>query len=180
MEPILKWGIVLAGGITLFGSIYLILSRNKKNKVQSEKQFITNNILINDKIVEFLDDYKKEWKKYRYINFYSKQFDIDTDINTYEMKMKRISSVYDLSIEDRKQAFLELLHFIKDKIGQISKSLNEGECLYFLQNILELESEKEILEEINGKISEKDSERYIKYKEDVNSRIKDLIIDFKK
>lgn len=178
MDSTIKWFFIVTGGVILAGITYFLIKRDY-GKVGNAYSPEIKDEGISEKIINFLNQYKEDWKKYRYVNFYSKQFDIKSDNNNYTMKVKRMATINELGIEDKKIALIELAKIIETEIGIKLNNSNSNEFLFFLQNYFELKVEKEILEEIISNINNNDIERYNNYKNNIETRITELIVKAK-
>ncbi len=182
MDSILKWVAIIGGGILLAVCTFFLIKRNINAKEITEDPSEVVDDGIREKLIKYLNQYKEDWKKYRFVNYYSKQFDIKTNIKNYTMKVKRIATISDLGIDNKDRVTKEISKIIESEIGIKPKNSKSSESLFFLQNYYELDTEKVILEEIRNKINGKDLERFNKYKNDIDSRIADLVknakIDF--
>lgn len=171
---------IIAGIIVgIIFCVYLYLNKRRGLRNEDTLESLVDKDCIKKKVDDYFISFTNDRKDYELYSFYSRQFDLEDYYMDYSKKVEYIGSLYDLGINKHEIEYARQL--LKDNVTEISKvdskDFVESKCLIFLLDYYEILAKQKALSQIKDKVTDK--ERFEKYRNDNEGRIKKLINDLK-
>jgi len=180
--------IIFAGkvaiGIAVLTAVGYVIYKSTKTKTTELNKLASNGKSkseISQIILNYLNRYKVDNKKYELANFYSRQLHIKELQIDYDRTVERKTvAIFNFSFHEDELCSSVLQEMLKNIVGEQNYQYSQNQILTFLLDYYQIQGRVEALNEINTNygIAEADILRFNEYEKDNSNRIEQLKIDF--